>query len=134
MSQSKTPVVSRPLSPFMIGPYYRPQLTSMVSITHRLTGLLLTAGTLFLSGWLVALASGPQVYEMYARHMLAWYGQVLLFGWSWSAMFHLCNGIRHLFWDVGYGYDIKTAYRSGYAVIGGSIVLTIAVWALAYAL
>ena len=124
---------NRPLSPFMIGPYYRPQLTSMMSIVHRLTGLVATAGSLFIAGWLVALAAGPRWYAFYAGHMLAWYGQVLLFAWSWSLLYHLCNGIRHLLWDTGRNLDIKNAYRTGYIVVVASIVLTIAVWIVAYA-
>jgi succinate dehydrogenase / fumarate reductase cytochrome b subunit len=132
MSTSK-PVDKRPLSPFMIGPFYKPQLTSMLSITHRLTGLIVTLGSLFVAGWLIALAAGPQWYGLYAAHMLAWYGQVLLFLWSWCTLFHLCNGIRHLGWDVGFGLDIKTAYLTGYSAVIVSAVLTIAVWIVAYA-
>ena len=126
------PVAARPLSPFMIGPYYRPQLTSMLSIVHRITGVGLSVGSLLLVGWLVALASGPWEYAAYAKHLTAWYGQVLLLGWSWSLLYHLCNGIRHLFWDLGYGYSIPVVYRSGYAVVAVSILLTAAAWGLAY--
>ena len=133
MSTKKASVVSRPLSPFMIGPYYKPQLTSMLSITHRLAGLILTLGSLFITGWLVALAAGPEWYAAYASHMLAWYGQILLFGWSWCALYHLCNGMRHLVWDTGRGLDIKSAYTMGYSVIFVSTILTIAVWIVAYA-
>lgn len=116
----------------MIGPYYRPQWTSMLSIVHRITGVGLSAGTVLLVGWLVALASGPWAYAEFAGHLKAWYGQVLLLGWSWSLLYHLCNGVRHLFWDLGYGYQIQTAYRSGYAVVALSLLLTAAVWSLAY--
>lgn len=132
MSTSKS-VDKRPLSPFMIGPFYRPQLTSMLSITHRLTGLVVTLGSLFVTGWLIALAAGPQWYGLFSGVMLAWYGQVLLFAWSWAILFHLCNGIRHLGWDWGFGLDIKTAYLTGYSVVAASAVLTIAVWVVAYA-
>lgn len=132
MSTSKTSATNRPLSPFMIGPYYRPQLTSMLSITHRVTGVGLSAGTLFLAGWLVALASGPEAYEKFAVHVGAWYGQLILLGFSWSLLYHLCNGIRHLFWDIGKGLDIPTAYKTGYAVVVVSGLLTVAAWALAY--
>ncbi|HEX4871803.1 MAG TPA: succinate dehydrogenase, cytochrome b556 subunit [Nevskiaceae bacterium] len=128
------PTASRPLSPFMIGPYYRPQLTSMLSITHRATGVALSLGTLLLAGWLMALAAGPQTFDAYAVHVGAWYGQLLLIGWSWALLYHLCNGIRHLFWDAGYGLEIKTAYASGYAVVALSALLTAACWGLAYAL
>lgn len=131
MSTSKSPADNRPLSPFMIGPYYRPQLTSMLSITHRATGVGLSLGTVLLACWLIALASGPEAYAAFAGHMTAWYGQVLLFGWSWALLYHLCNGIRHLFWDIGKNLEIEAAYKSGYAVIAASIVLTISVWIFA---
>jgi succinate dehydrogenase / fumarate reductase, cytochrome b subunit len=132
MTPSKPSAPQRPLSPFMIGPYYKPQLTSMLSITHRATGMGLSAGTLFLAGWLVALASGPEAYAKFAVHVTAWYGQLILLGFSWALLYHLCNGIRHLFWDVGKGLDIPTAYKSGYAVVLVSGVLTVAAWAVAY--
>ncbi len=122
----------RPLSPFMIGPYYRPQLTSVLSILHRVTGVGLSVGTILLVGWLAALAGGPWVYADFARHLNAWYGQALLLGWSWALLYHLCNGVRHLFWDLGYGFEIKTAYRSGYAVVALSFALTAAAWVLAW--
>ena len=129
---STTPQANRPLSPFMIGPYYRAQLTSMLSIVHRITGVGLSLGTVLLVGWLIALASGPWAYAEFVGHLNAWYGQLLLLGWSWSLLYHLCNGVRHLFWDLGYGFELKTAYRSGYAVIALSLLLTAAVWVLAY--
>lgn len=132
MSNSKPAAPNRPLSPFMIGPYYKPQLTSMLSITHRATGVGLAGGTLLLAGWLIALAGGPQTYNAYAAHVSAWYGQLLLLGFSWALLYHLCNGIRHLFWDIGKGLDVPTAYKSGYAVVAISAALTVAVWGLAY--
>jgi succinate dehydrogenase / fumarate reductase cytochrome b subunit len=116
----------------MIGPYYKPQLTSMLSITHRATGVGLAAGTLFLAGWLIAIASGPEAYAAYAVHVGAWYGQLILLGFSWALLYHLCNGIRHLFWDIGRGLDIPTAYKTGYAVVVVSALLTVAAWAVAY--
>ena len=130
---TKSPAGSRPLSPFMLGQYYRFQWTSLLSFGHRITGIGLSMGTLLLAGWLVALAGGPQWYATYSAHLAAWYGQALLFGWSWALMYHLCNGIRHLGWDWGFGLDIKTAYLTGYSVVAASAVLTIAVWVVAYA-
>lgn len=127
------PGANRPLSPFMIGRYYRPQLTSMLSITHRATGVLNLLGGVLLAVWLNALASGPAVYADFAKHLTAWYGQALLFVWTWSLLYHLCNGVRHLVWDAGHGLDLKTAYRSGYAVIAVSVVLTIGAWTIALA-
>lgn len=122
----------RPLSPFMLGQYYRFQWTSLLSFVHRITGIGLSLGTLLLAGWLMALAAGPVWFNLWAMHMTAWYGQVLLFGWSWSLLYHLCNGIRHLFWDLGKGFELKTAERSGYVVVVISLALTGACWALAY--
>lgn len=119
---------ARPLSPFMIGPYYRPQLTSMLSITHRATGVFLALGTLLLAWWLVALAGGPESYASAQACLGSWFGQLCLFGWSVSLFYHLCNGIRHLFWDAGLGFDIPTAYASGYAVLIATAILTLATW------
>lgn len=129
---SPSPIRERPLSPFMLGPYYRFQLTSVLSFIHRLTGIGLSIGSFLLIGWLVALASGPWAHAAWSSHMGAWYGQVLLAGWSWALMYHLCNGIRHLFWDVGLGFDLTTTYRSGYVVVAASFGLTAGVWILAY--
>ena len=132
MSSTTKPLPERPLSPFMLGPYYRFQLTSVLSFIHRMTGIGLSLGTVLLVGWLIALAGGPWTYATFAKHLGAWYGQLLLLGWSWSLLYHLCNGVRHLFWDMGYGFEIKTAYRSGYAVVALSLLLTAAIWTLAY--
>jgi succinate dehydrogenase / fumarate reductase cytochrome b subunit len=112
----------------MLGQYYRFQLTSVLSFAHRLTGIGLSVGAALLAVWLIALASGPGVYSGVAKHLQAWYGQAALFAWSWALLYHLCNGIRHLFWDIGKGFDIPVAYRSGYAVVLLSGVLTAAVW------
>ncbi|HUR40208.1 MAG TPA: succinate dehydrogenase, cytochrome b556 subunit [Verrucomicrobiae bacterium] len=127
------PLPARPLSPFMIGPYYRPQLTSMLSILHRITGVGLSVGAVLLVGWLLAIAGGAWTYASFAPHLGAWYGQLLLLGWTWSLLYHLCNGIRHLFWDLGHGYSIPVVYRSGYAAVAASLLLTVAVWGVAYA-
>lgn len=116
----------------MIGPYYKPQLTSMLSIAHRIAGVGLSIGSLGLVAWLLALAAGPWQYADFAKHVAAWYGQVLLLGFSWALMYHLCNGIRHLVWDLGYGYSIPVLYRSGIGAIAASLLLTAAVWGVAY--
>ena len=131
---SPAPHSNRPLSPFMIGPYYRPQLTSMLSIVHRICGVGLAVGTLLLVGWLVALAGGPWAYAGFARHVEAWYGQLLLLGWSWALLYHLCNGIRHLAWDLGYGYSVPVLYRTGYVAVIASLLLTASAWGIAYVL
>lgn len=129
MSTTKPP--ARPLSPFMLGRYYRFQWTSVLSFAHRVTGFGLTLGTLLLAGWLIALASGPEAYAAFARHLTAWYGQLLLFGWSWAFMYHLCNGIRHLVWDAGYALELEAARKSGTISVVASLLLTAAIWAAA---
>lgn len=129
-AESKQP--QRPLSPFMIGTYYRPQLTSMLSIFHRATGVFLAVGALGLALWLMALAGGKESFDCFAALTHNGFGTLVLVGFSYALMYHLCNGIRHLFWDAGYGYEIKTAYRSGYAVVAVSIVLTALTWVVAY--
>jgi len=120
--------VNRPLSPHL--QIYKPQLTSVLSITHRGTGVFLTLGALFLSCWLLSIANGPESYTALQQYVLAWYGQILLYAWVFSLYFHLCNGIRHLIWDMGRGLDIKATYLSGYIVMATSILLTIVTWCL----
>ena len=122
----------RPLSPHL--QIYRPQLTSVLSITHRATGIALMAGTLVLVYWLLAAASGAEAYASAQVLLGSWLGRVALLGFSFALFYHLCNGIRHLFWDMGLGFDLKTAYASGTAVVIVSIVMTVLAWALAYAM
>ena len=117
MTNSQTP-----LSPFL---QYRPQLTSMLSISHRITGVFLSAGAVLLTCWLVSVAAGAEVYATVNQHVTAWYGQVVVIGFVFSLYYHLCNGIRHLFWDMGMGLDLTATYRSGYAVVIATILLTI---------
>jgi succinate dehydrogenase / fumarate reductase, cytochrome b subunit len=124
----------RPLSPFMIGPYYRPQLTSMLSITHRACGVVLTAGMLLVTAWLLALAAGPDAYGRAAALAAGPFGRVVLLGLGFCLVFHLLNGLRHLFWDAGKGLDIPTTYASGWAVLALSLVATAALaWCLFFA-
>jgi len=118
----------RPLSPHL--QIYRPQLTSILSIMHRFTGLALAVGTLLLAWWLVALASGEGPYNAAQGFIGSWLGKLLLLGWSFAVFFHLANGIRHLFWDAGYGFEIKTTYASGWAVLAVSALLTVVAWGL----
>ncbi len=122
---------NRPLSPHL--QVYRPQLTSMLSITHRLTGVALAVGTFVLVWWLVAAAMGPEAYATVQGVISSVIGRLLLFGWTLALFYHLCNGIRHLFWDAGYGYELKTAYASGWAVMAAAVGLTLVAWIWAYA-
>ncbi len=118
----------RPLSPHL--EIYKPQLTMVLSITHRFTGVGLAVGTLFLTWWLIAAAMGPEAYGFTQWIYGTWLGTLVLFGFSVSLCYHLCNGIRHLFWDVGMGYEIETVYRSGWSVLAATAVLTFAAWVI----
>jgi len=117
---------NRPLSPHL--QIYKPQLTSVLSITHRGTGVFLSIGALLLALWFLSIAIGPQSYSNIQIHLVAWYGQLALLAWVFSFYYHLANGIRHLFWDAGMGLEISTTYKSGYAVIATSILLTALTW------
>ena len=108
-------------------------MTSVLSITHRATGIVLGVGAVVLTVWLLALAGGPDSYRAVRDVLGSIIGRLFLFGFTLALNYHLCNGIRHLFWDAGYGYELETAYASGKAVIAVSIILTLFVWALAYA-
>lgn len=119
----------RPISPAL--QIYRPQLTSVLSVTHRLTGVALGLGSVMIVVWLVAGALGPSAYDGVLDFMRSWFGLVLLAGWTFAIFFHLCNGIRHLFWDTGRGFALRTIYASGWAVVAVSMALTIACWAAA---
>ncbi|MGO9233095.1 MAG: succinate dehydrogenase, cytochrome b556 subunit [Methylocella sp.] len=120
----------RPVSPDL--QIYRPQLTSVLSITHRLTGVALSVGSPLLVCWLIAAAGGPQAYSALHDFLASWLGLDLLLGWTFSLFFHLCNGIRHLLWDVGYGFDLQTIYVSGWAVVAISIGLTLTAWIISF--
>lgn len=121
---------ARPLSPHL--QVYRLPLPAMMSITHRMTGVILASGTVLLTAWLVALAYGPQSFAvamMVVGHPL---GQLVLFGYSAALFYHMCNGIRHLNWDRGQGLEIEQVYRSGKITIAVALILTAALWAALY--
>lgn len=120
----------RPLSPHL--QVYRPQITSTLSILHRLTGIALAIGTLLLTWWLAALAGGPEAFAAAQDFIGSLIGRLLLFGWSFALFYHLCNGIRHLAWDAGYGYEIDTATRTGWLVVAGAVALTLIAWIAGY--
>ena len=120
----------RPISPHL--QVYRWQLTSVLSILHRFAGLALAAGAILLVWWLVAAADGPQAYAGMQAFLGSWVGRVLLFGWSLALFYHLCNGLRHLWWDTGQGLDLKSVYASGWAVIGATTALTLIAWIAAF--
>ncbi len=116
----------RPLSPHL--QVYRPQLTSTLSILHRVTGFGLALAAPLFVWWLCAAASGPAAFATLHAFTGSILGQVMLFGWLYSFVYHFLNGFRHLFWDMGYGFKLKTAYASGWFVFIASIVLTAVIW------
>jgi succinate dehydrogenase / fumarate reductase, cytochrome b subunit len=116
----------RPLSPHL--QIYRWQLTSVLSILHRAAGVALTIGGVVLVWWLVATASGPEAYDGFARFLGSWLGIVLLLGWTGALFYHLCNGVRHLFWDTGHAFDLRSVYIGGWIVVTATAVLTVIAW------
>ena len=120
----------RPLSPHL--QIYKPQLTSILSILHRGTGIALSMGSIILVFWVIALTLGDTTYTLYLNIINNWFGKLILFGFTFALFYHLSNGIRHLFWDAGYGYDLKQAYMSGSLVIFFSLTLTILTWILVF--
>ena len=115
----------RPMSPFMLGPYYKPQITSVLSILHRATGVALTViGVPLLMWWLIALGQGPESYSAMQECLSGILGLIARAGLVFCLSFHLFNGIRHLFWDIGKGFELKSVYLSGWLVIIGTVLLT----------
>ena len=123
---------SRPLSPHL--QIYRLPLTALTSISHRATGVLLVVGSLVLVYWLVAVASGADTFAGAQALLGSVPGRVLLLAITFSLFYHLGNGIRHLFWDAGLGFELRTAHRSGVVVIVAAVALTAVAWALGYAM
>ncbi len=121
----------RPLSPHL--QIYKPQLTSVLSILHRITGMGLAFGALLMTWWLVAAAAGPEAFEATQAIFGSWLGYLILFGLSFALFYHLCNGIRHLVWDAGYCLDIEGVYLSGWIMLAGAFGLTALAWAVGLA-
>lgn len=119
-------LVQRPLSPHL--QIYRPQISSVLSILHRITGIALSAGTLLLVWWLVAAASGEAAYATVSGFLRSVFGILLLFGWTVGLWYHFCAGLRHLAWDSGKGYELPTFHATGWAVVVATGVLTVLTW------
>lgn len=122
--------IERPLSPHL--QVYRPQITSVLSILHRLTGIALGLGALLLSAWVIAAATSAEAYDQVQSLIGSFIGQIILFGFAWAFFYHLANGLRHLAWDIGYGYEMPTVRKTGWAVVIFSFAATLIVWVLAY--
>ena len=128
MSESKTGAAARPLSPHV--QVWRWHITMASSILHRATGSALYGGALILAGWAACLAAGPGPFAAYKGLLSSPLGKLVLFGLTFSIFFHLANGVRHLAWDVGEGFEPRTADMTAAAVIAFAVTASIAVWVL----
>lgn len=124
-------LVRRPLSPHL--QIYKPQITTIISILHRLSGVALSVGALLLVWWLVAAAMGAAPFATVQGFLGSIFGWFLLLGWTAALWFHFCSGIRHLVWDAGYGFEKSEYSASGWAVVIGTGVLTVLTWIVALA-
>ncbi len=125
------PSSARPLSPHLS--IYKPIPTMVMSIIHRMTGVALYFGTLLLAWWLIAAASGEAYFEWVNGFFGSVFGRLILFGYTWALVHHMAGGIRHLIWDTGRALDKETATKIAYATIASSIVVTVILWIIGYA-
>jgi len=131
MAEAKTSAAKRrPLSPHL--QIYRPTMTMMMSIVHRVTGAALYLGTLLLLWWLIAAAAGPNAYADVQWFMQTLIGRLILFGYTWAMIHHMLGGIRHLIWDTGYGMGPVEREWLTTATLVGSVGLTVIIWLIAY--
>jgi len=119
----------RPMSPHL--QVYKLPLTAKLSILHRGTGAALSAGALLMVWVLAAAAGGEESYAAMHGFLASWFGQLVLFGFTFSLYYHFCNGIRHLLWDIGKGLDLESTEKSAKVVIGATAALTILTWLVA---
>ncbi len=122
----------RPLSPHI--QVYKPQITSVLSILHRITGVALTIGTLFLVWWLVAAAYGADAFATAQAFLGSWFGHLMLWGFTFAVFYHLANGIRHLAWDFGWGFELGQVRMTGLAVVAFAVACTLITLIAGYAL
>jgi len=120
---------NNPLSPHL--QIYRWHISSLLSITHRIAGVINLLALILIFFWLVVLSLGESNYELFLSIINSFFGKSILIGFTWSMSFHLLSGIRHLVWDLGYGFEIKTANISGTIVIITSLVVTVLFWLFA---
>ena len=121
---------ARPLSPHL--QIYRPMLTMMMSIVHRITGAALYFGTLLLAWWLVAAAAGPNAYANVEWFMATLIGKLILFGYTWALIHHMLGGVRHLIWDTLHGFSPAEREMLTLATLIGSVTLTLLIWAVGF--
>jgi succinate dehydrogenase / fumarate reductase cytochrome b subunit len=121
---------NRPLSPHLLN--WRPHLTMAVSIFHRFTGMTLYVGALIVAGWAAALAGGAESYDSYRGLIGSPLGKLVLFAVTFSVFYHMAGGIRHLAWDLGFGFEKRIADTTAAAVVAFAATLTVAVWVIAF--
>jgi succinate dehydrogenase / fumarate reductase cytochrome b subunit len=127
---AETKNAGRPLSPHL--QIYRPMLTMMLSIIHRITGVVLYAGVLLLVWWLTAAATSDEYFNIAQSFFGHWFGRLVLFGFTWALVQHTVGGIRHLIWDMGLGFELPTVERGAQISVISSVVITIALWLIGY--
>jgi len=124
-------LVRRPISPFMLGSAYKFQTSSLTSILHRITGVALGGGAVLLTLWLVCAASGDGPFSIIQAIAASWFGLLVLFAFTVALFYHFSNGIRHLVWDAGKGFELPTMHRSAAFVAAATVILTVGFWAIA---
>lgn len=126
---ARTSIASRPLSPHL--GIYKLQFTMVMSGLHRITGLGLVLGVPLFAWWIIAAAAGPEYFAWPQAFWGSWFGLLCLFGWTFSLFYHLCNGIRHMLWDIGTGLTVEGIKTGGWIMAGSAVALTVAAWAVA---
>lgn len=121
---------TRPLSPHL--QVYRPQITSILSILHRMTGVVLALAAVLLTYWLASAAYGPEAFGRAQMLLETWFGRLVLFGFTFSLFYHMCNGIRHLGWDMVWGFEMPRLRFTGVIVVIASMAMTVGSWLMAY--
>lgn len=124
-----TPAADRPLSPHL--QVYRPLINMMMSIIHRITGVALYGGALLLAWWLAAAAFSPEQFAIVSWLLGTWAGKMVLIGFTWAVLHHMLGGIRHLIWDMGWGFDLKTVDFMSWGTLVASLAFTALVWGVA---
>lgn len=122
---------SRPTSPHLT--IYRPQISTVLSIAHRITGVGLYIGLILFAYWLWTAAYNPTGYTSLHECLSSWIGRIFLFGWTFAFFYHFANGIRHLFWDIGKGFELPVMARTGWAAVFFAILMTGFVWGFIFA-
>jgi len=121
----------RPISPHLT--VWRPTITYVMSFMHRATGSALYFGMLLFAWWIMAAAAGPAYFDWVNAIYGSWFGQLVLFGFTWALLHHMLGGLRHFVWDTGRGMDKASTTTMAWATLAGSIVLTFLVWIVGYA-